>query len=52
LCEALLGLEKVEEGKIKITYCATTEMIADIFTKPLGPILFAKFVKALGLRKI
>ncbi len=44
--------EKVEEGKIKLTYCPTTEMIADIFTKALGPILFAKFVKALGLRKI
>ena len=28
--------EKVKTGEIKVTYCATGDMIADVFTKPLG----------------
>lgn len=34
--------EKVNDGIIKIKYCATEEQIADIFTKPLGKCKFKK----------
>ena len=36
-------------GEIKLEYCPTTEMIADIFTKPLGAVLFKKLRQALRL---
>jgi hypothetical protein len=35
--------EQVLRGNIMLIYLPTTEMIADIFTKPLGPILFQRF---------
>ena len=41
--------EKVEAKEVQIKYCQTSEMIADIFTKPLGRILFAKHRQSLGL---
>lgn len=43
--------ERIERNEVKMIYCPTTEMIADALTKPLGPILFAKFASAMGLRK-
>lgn len=43
--------ENVEEKKIKLTYCPTTEMIADVLTKPLGSVLFVKFIQLLGLKE-
>jgi hypothetical protein len=36
----------------ELVYCNTKEMIADIFTKPLGPNLFRKFTLLLGLRSL
>lgn len=42
--------EKVAEGTIKVEYCSTDQMIADIFTKPLQRILFDRLRAKLGLR--
>ena len=39
--------ELVKSGKVTITHLAGSNMIADILTKPLGPILFNKFVPCL-----
>jgi hypothetical protein len=44
--------DKVINGEIKLKYCPTTEMIADIMTKPLNTQLFTKFAKMLGLYAI
>jgi hypothetical protein len=44
--------EKVENKELLITYCPSNEMIADTLTKALGPILFAKFVTAMGLMEL
>ncbi|KAI7956600.1 hypothetical protein MJO28_003695 [Puccinia striiformis f. sp. tritici] len=41
--------EKVEEGFIRLEYCKTTEMIADLFTKNLGKQSFKKLKKMIGL---
>ena len=41
--------EHVECGDVEVIYCCTEEMIADIFTKPLGNIKFLKFRKMLGI---
>ena len=38
-----------ELGDIKIEYCCTEDMIADIFTKPLARIKFEKHKASLGL---
>jgi hypothetical protein len=35
--------EKVSEGLVKIYHCPTTEMLADIFTKPLDRVKFRYF---------
>lgn len=35
--------EKVREGIVKILYVFSTDQIADIFTEPMGKILFEKF---------
>jgi hypothetical protein len=42
----------VEDGTLKIEYCPTSEMIADIFTKPLGRKSFQKFRDALGVTRV
>jgi hypothetical protein len=41
--------EKVNDETIKLEYCPTTDMVADIFTKPLGRVLLEKHVRNLGL---
>ena len=35
--------EQVEEKVVTITHIATSEMVADVFTKPLGKAAFNKF---------
>lgn len=35
-------------GKVAIVYCSTTDMIADVFFKPLTMILFQKYQNVLG----
>lgn len=37
-------------GQIVLRYCATTDMLADIMTKPLGAVQVTKFVGMLGLK--
>jgi hypothetical protein len=44
-----LTREKVKSGEIVLQSCNTTDMVADIFTKPLGKILHYKHSKSLGL---
>ena len=41
--------QHTESGKIHLTYCPTTEMTADIFTKPLPQPAFTKHNLGLGL---
>ncbi len=41
--------ECVEGGKIKIEYCPTSEMTADILTKSLGRILHERHTRGMGL---
>jgi len=41
--------ELVQAGKISHKYISTSEMVADIFTKPLGARLFLKFRAMLGV---
>ena len=41
--------EYVQEKRISIVYISTDEMIADIFTKPLGRVKFELFCKKLGI---
>jgi hypothetical protein len=44
--------ERVESNYIKLLYCPTNDMVADLFTKPLGPILFSRLTEMLGVKKI
>ena len=39
-----------EQGKIKLVYCPTGQMIADALTKPLPSLKVKHFATALGLR--
>jgi hypothetical protein len=39
----------VQQGKVKIKYVPTTEMVADGFTKPLERTAFDKFKDQLGM---
>ena len=39
----------IQDGKIKIVYCPTDEMVADILTKPLPSLKAKHFARALGL---
>jgi hypothetical protein len=41
--------ENMDKGEFYVQYCPTTEMTADIFTKPLGLNLFRKHRTALGM---
>ena len=44
--------ELIQADTIEHQYCPTDEMIADIFTKPLGGHKFAKFRSMLGVEPI
>ena len=41
--------ERVVRGEIKVEYCQTQEMVADVMTKPLPKGLHEKFSTAIGL---
>ena len=41
--------DAIKRGTVTLIHCPTTSMPADILTKPLGRILFQKFVQHLGL---
>jgi hypothetical protein len=41
----------VEKKMIKVKYCPTSEMVADIMTKSLGRVLHENFVEKMGLVK-
>ena len=41
--------QTVSSGHITLKYCPTSDMVADIFTKSLGPTKFKKFRELLGL---
>ena len=43
--------EQVTEGIIKLKYCPTTEMVADLLTKGLPKDQFMKLRKMIGLNK-
>ena len=38
-----------KQHQIDIKYCSANNMVADILTKPLGPIKLAKFAHDIGL---
>jgi hypothetical protein len=42
----------VDEKRIKVDGVASADNVADIFTKPLKPILFCRFREGLGVRKV
>ena len=42
--------QTVSSGNVSLKYCPTSDMIADIFTKSLAHVKFAKFRELLGLR--
>lgn len=44
--------EKLANGEITVKYIPSTEMIADILTKPLGGNLHTKFTKMLGVSPV
>ena len=39
----------VKRGEVVLQYVPTSEMMADMLTKPLGRVLFEKFVMMVGL---
>ena len=43
--------DQVAEGTIKIEYCPTSEMIADMLTKGLPKVQFVKLREMIGLDK-
>src|SRR5258705_10917652 len=44
-------LRELQERKIiEMRYCPSQEMTADVMTKPLGKLLFQRFVNKLGLQ--
>ncbi|GLI61382.1 hypothetical protein VaNZ11_003750 [Volvox africanus] len=42
--------ERAERGEVKLDYCPTESMVADMMTKPLGDKKFAEFRTAMGVR--
>jgi hypothetical protein len=42
----------IKQGDVELSYKPTDQMIADGLTKPLGPILFKKFVTSLGMTTV
>ena len=41
--------EHIDNGTIKVIYCPSTDMLADILTKPLAIVLFALLRAAIGI---
>ncbi|KAG3092254.1 hypothetical protein PI124_g16913 [Phytophthora idaei] len=41
-----------ERGEFEVRYCPSTDMVAVIFTKPLGPTLFKKFRQRLNVMSL
>jgi hypothetical protein len=41
--------DEIENKQIKVTYCDTANMLADIFTKPLGRVIFLRLRPRLGV---
>jgi len=41
--------QHVDSGAITVVYCPTLHMLADIFTKPLGAVAFARLRNAMGI---
>jgi hypothetical protein len=44
--------EKVKTGTIKVLWCGTNSMTADILTKPLSCKKFSKFVESMGMASV
>lgn len=44
--------DMAQEGEIKVQYCDTENMVADILTKPLSSIKIERFRKAMGLQNV
>ena len=42
--------EQIEKGEVKVFTIPTSENVADMFTKNLGPTLFLKYRKELGIK--
>ena len=42
----------IEANAICVEYCPTTEMIADMLTKPLGAVLFRRLLTMMGIRSV
>lgn len=43
--------QAVQEKQVRLMYCPTADMVADILTKPLGKTKLVHFVHMIGLRK-
>jgi hypothetical protein len=41
--------DRIASGDVVVHYCPTTEMIADVLTKPLSRVLFEKFRSMMGM---
>ena len=41
--------EKIESKDVKLKYCPTEDMVADVFTKPLGKTKFQRFRDQMGI---
>ena len=41
--------QAIEEGQVQLEYCSTSQMLADILTKPVAKIKFATLRKGIGI---